>query len=75
LRLRILTRNHFLLHVDWLGNFVDFLLKPLQRFADTFTNLREAAGSENNQHDGQNDDQLRDAHRSEHGSYLTYKRF
>jgi hypothetical protein len=46
---------------------VDFLLESLQGFADTFSDLRQAAGSENDQDDHQDDDQFGYAHRPEHG--------
>jgi hypothetical protein len=39
-------------------NVVHLLLESLEGLANAFSNLRQFAGAENDEHDGQNDDQF-----------------
>jgi hypothetical protein len=40
------------------GNIVDFFLEPFERFADSFTDLRELSRPENDEDNDEDDDQF-----------------
>jgi hypothetical protein len=46
---------------------VHLLLESLERLADALSDLRQLACTENNEHNGENNDEFRYAHRPEHG--------
>jgi hypothetical protein len=49
------------------GNIIDFFLEPLERFADTFTDLRKLSRPENDENNDKDNDQFRDPHGTKHG--------
>jgi hypothetical protein len=49
------------------GNIVDFSLEPSERFADSFTDLRELSRPENDEDNDEDNDEFRDPHGTKHG--------
>jgi hypothetical protein len=49
------------------GNIVHFPLEPSERFADSFTDLRELSRPENDEDNDEDNDQFRDPHGTKHG--------